>query len=372
MLSVNLKGTTINQAIEQIKDSSGYYFAYAFDVPGKLNPAGLQNYEQVSLDQVLMELTKSTNVEFIYVKDQIVLRELPAIKKNEYLLGQVYEAESGRILPYATIELKGKKIGTVSNYKAYFKLNIREAGEYDTLLISSVGYQKKEMAFNQVDLNDSLKVFLSIKVIKMPSILISANKYLKSSVGGNAKKSQGEMYVDTHGQQTALFIENQQNLVGKIEKLRFFLSPKGNIHAPFRVHVYDMDSVTDAPGQDLINSFLVVQPDIIRGWYEIDVFEYDIDIPKNGFYVAFEGVFPNDSDYIIRNMDADSATLQGIKNKKDVIIRILSYGQRIGFRKSKKNETWHYSLSGKWFQLKKQSFNVMMGASLLIDSDQIE
>ena len=362
-----MKGISVAEAMTRITDSTGLYFAYGNDIPARLSNSSLRNFERVSLETILSDLTRATNVRYFFVQDQIVLREQQFISRATYLKGQIFDEESGRKIPYSTIEIKGKNKGVVSNYEAAFRLNIQQAGPEDTLLVSSAGYQKKEIAFKDVAVEDSLTVFLAIKVYTVPPVIVSGSKFESRSAGVKARKSQGEMYLDTHGQQTAFFIENIDTLTGKIEKLRFFLSEKGNTHAPFRVHVYLKDSVTGAPGKDLIDNFLVVKPEIIRGWYEVDVFEYDIDIPKTGFYVAFEGVFPDDPEFIIRNKEQ---SIEGIKKKKDVIIRMLSYGQRIGFRKSKQNLTWHYSLSGNWFQLKKQSFNVMMGAKLLIDKNQ--
>lgn len=351
----------------RITDATGLHFAYGNDISARLSNAGLGNYEQAPLRNILSDLTRGTNIRYFFVQDQIILRERQVMIQAAYLTGQIFDEESGRKIPYSTIEIKGKNKGVVSNYEAAFRLNIQQAGPGDTLLVSSVGYQKKEIAFKDVALEDSLRVFLAIKVYTVPPLIVSGNTFESRSVGVKARKSQGEMYLDTHGQQTAFFIENVDTLEGKIEKLRYFLSEKGNTHAPFRVHVYLKDSVTGAPGKDLIDNFLVVKPDIISGWYEVDVFEHDIDIPKDGFYVAFEGVFPDDPEYILRNR---AGSIEGIKKKKDVIIRMLSYGQRVGFRKSRQNLTWHYSLSGNWFQLKKQSFNVMMGAKLLIDTNQ--
>ena len=368
-LSLNLKGVSIDEAMKIISDSTGLYFAYGNEIPDRLNSTGLRNYKATLLTTILSELTLATNVEFLFIQDQIVLREKHQFKQTEYIVGQIFDEDSGRKIPYSTIEIKGKNKGVVANYEAAFKLNIEQAGPEDTLLISSIGFQKKEIAFKDVDVDDSLKVFLAMKIYSIPPVIIMGNGFEKISVGEKSKKSQGEMYLDTHGQQTALFIENKDKLTGKIEKIRFFLSEKGNTHAPFRIHIYLKDSATGEPGKDLINNFLVVKPEIIRGWYEVDVFEYDINIPWDGFFVAIEGVFPDDPEYIIRNKEQ---SIEGIRKTKDVIIRMLSYGQRIGFRKSKENLTWHYSLSGKWFQLKKQSFNVMMGAKLLIDKNQKE
>ncbi|MGB3467339.1 MAG: carboxypeptidase-like regulatory domain-containing protein [Cyclobacteriaceae bacterium] len=370
--SVDLRGKSADEALNLLSDSSGYYFAYLYDIPKQLNEAGFRSYTNVSLNKVLDLLIANTSIEYFYLKDQVILRELTIINPPKYLVGKILQAGTQKAVPYATIELKGKNLGVVSDFKARYTLNVETAGEGDTLLISSVGYVKQEIPFAAISLTDSLRVMLEEKSYAIAPVEISRSHYIAKVLGEVVKKLQGEMYMDTHGQQAALFFSNEDSLAGKIENLRFYLSPKGNTHAPFRVRLYDVNLATGQPGRDLIPNFLVVQPEIIRGWYEVDVFEYEIDIPAAGFFVAIEGVFPTDPELIMRELDTNLLKSNGVKKKKDLILRVLSYGQRIGFRRSKENRTWHYSLSGEWFQLPRQSYNVMMGARLLIDKDQTE
>ncbi len=146
-ISIDLSGLEMNEAIKLITDSTGYYFAYAQDLADRLNRDVLKSYENVSLRYLLLQLTLSTNVEFLLLQDQIVLRERQIIRHSEYLVGRVADAETGRKIPYATIELKGKNKGVVSNYEAKFKFNVEMASNADTLLVSSVGYQQKKIAF---------------------------------------------------------------------------------------------------------------------------------------------------------------------------------------------------------------------------------
>lgn len=55
--------------------------------------------------------------------------------------GQVTDAENGNPLPYATIILKSKSIGTITDVEGNFCLHISEAKKSDTILVSFVGYK---------------------------------------------------------------------------------------------------------------------------------------------------------------------------------------------------------------------------------------
>ncbi|MEL7147147.1 MAG: carboxypeptidase-like regulatory domain-containing protein, partial [Bacteroidota bacterium] len=332
VFDLDLSNQSPVNALKSIEDLSGFHFAYEVSLPSLLNPEAFISYHGVTVVSLMEALTSETSVRFLLVDDQIILRRtVPPIVKT-YLIGQIIDDDTLLGIPYATIEIKSRNVGVVADYCGRFKLNLRDMQVADTLLVSSMGYERRLFSFDEINFNDSLKIYLKEKAFLKREITIKKDKYLSQSTGTRAGKPKGETYVDTHGQQTALFVPNQEGLEGKIEKVRYYLSPKGNTHAPFRVHIYAPDSAGKGPGLDMIPVFLVVKPDIIRGWYEVDVFEYEIDIPENGFYVALEGVFPNDPRELLQTIDQTALKGPGLKKRKDQMIRLLSYGQRIGFR----------------------------------------
>jgi hypothetical protein len=105
----------------------------------------------------------------------------------------------------------------------------------------------------------------------------------------------------------------------------------------------------------------VVKPDLSEGWYRIDLVLEDIEFPKQGAFVAIEGVFPDDYDYYHGSADFVDikATKQPLQNEN-----LLAYGQRLGYNRKGRKDTWHYSMSKIWFQLEKQAFGVMISATV--------
>jgi len=365
--AIDLAGLDIKNALNKISDSSGYYFAFVEGISIELNDDALINYDEITLNQLLIKLTHETEVKYLFRQNQIILKKRKKKVSKKYLTGQVFDSDTQEPLPYCAIELKKKYKGTIADYNGKFKILLNEIEQIDTLLISSLGYAFKEIPFAEITNLDSLIIQLPVKQIVFRPVTIVNSKYKELSVGETGKKSQGEMYVDTNGQQTALYIDNQNQQQGKIEKLTYYLSHKGNINAPFRVHIYAVDDNNGGPGKDLLEQFVIAKPRIDKGWYELDILAFDINIPENGFYVAMEGVFPDNPESIVDLKVIDKKKKRGLRKKKANFIKILSYGQRLGFKKAKKNLTWHYSLSGNWFQLERQSFNVMIGAELLVE-----
>ena len=77
--------------------------------------------------------------------------------------------------------------------------------------------------------------------------------------------------------------------------------------------------------------------------------------------MAIEGVFPDDYDYYFGN--ADFIDLKNnIKSGENE--NPLSYGQRLGYNRKCRKDTWHYSMAKVWFQIEKQAFGVMISASI--------
>jgi len=95
-----------------------------------------------------------------------------------------------------------------------------------------------------------------------------------------------------------------------------------------------------------------VKPNIKSGWFRVDLSDYDITVPKEGFFVAIEGVYPN----------LDS---QEMKTQKSSFPNTISYGQRLGYNKKRGKNTWHYSLTHTWFQVTDKNYNVMISAEIL-------
>lgn len=367
VFQVDLTDKSPEAALNEVSAASGYYFAYEVNMPALLNRSAFRYHDKISITDLMEAMTADTPLRYFILKDQVILQPAPQKKSTAYLIGKIVDDSTKVVIPYATVEIKSRNIGVVADFRGRFKLSLKELLPADTLLVSSMGYQKRFFLPAELVTGDSMIVQLQERTFMQREVKVEDSRYVSQSLGVRSAKSQGETYVDTHGQQTALFFNNDAGWTGKIEKIRYFLSPKGNTHAPFRVHIYAPATAGNGPGDDLITSFLVVKPDIIRGWYEVDVFEFEIDIPEGGFYVALEGVFPNNPGELMQSIDQQALKGPGLKKRKDQMIRLLSYGQRIGFRKSRENLTWHYSLSGTWFQLERQSFNVMMGAQLLVE-----
>ncbi|HZY80009.1 MAG TPA: carboxypeptidase-like regulatory domain-containing protein [Cyclobacteriaceae bacterium] len=65
-----------------------------------------------------------------------------------HVSGTVVDSATGDPLPYATVSLVGKAIGTITNTDGSFDLHISQTNPSDTLMISMIGYARQKMSVN--------------------------------------------------------------------------------------------------------------------------------------------------------------------------------------------------------------------------------
>ncbi len=357
---IEFDNASLPEVISQLHDTYNINFSYSSNMLEAQNVIVSGKFKGKTPPEILSVILRNTSIEFFY-KDDIIILRLKQLETPSIITGVIRDANSGLGVPYATVEVKGKLVGAICDYRGVYLLEVPIEFKNDTIQVSSMGYEK--FVFTSSSQNPDT-IDLKPKQYLLPTLEVESKGYKSQVLGLDAKKAKGELYMDTHGQQTALFIETDSQ-VGKIEKIRYYLSEKGNTNAPFRVRIYDVDTTTNGPGKDILKQFLVVQPDVTRGWYEINVWEYDLDIPEGGFFVAMEGVYPNDYEAFIQ-MNPPKRSNKIMKRRQAAMQQILSYGQKLGYKKSKKYRTWHYSLSRTWFQLD-QPFDVLISVDVLVE-----
>jgi len=351
-ISLNLENKTIEEILLNIQNESNINFSYSKSIINLTSITSL-NCNSEHLDKILEKLFENQDIIFIEVSGIIILRKKPQNADNIKITGKIYDAYKNTPLEFAGFQLLNTSIGTISNNNGEFSLTIKKNQLLDTLLISALGYERQKIQISEIQNNPDTIILMKSISILLEEVEVNANDFQFKTLGNKKKFAAGAIYIDTHGQQTALFIENENSSVGKILSVSFYLSPKGNPMAPFRVRIYKSDSLSNEPGVDILPDVLIAKPKFMGGWFKVNLSHYNISIPENGFFVAIEGIYPidkeNDDDYY-----EDNATQP----------QTISYGQQLGYSRKKGNDTWHYSLTHKWFQLEDNNYNVMISADI--------
>jgi hypothetical protein len=353
---VHFSEQSIKQIIQKISHQENIRFSYGnFQ---DLNKKKSIYFKDAKLKYILFRLFENTNIRYMSFSDQIILIEAEKYPGKKFIKGYIVDSETGHAIPYATVLFVNSGEGVISDYKGRFEIELN-TNMIDTLKFSSLSYHSKKIITKKIIEKNAIKISLEKKITPLPGPDIKASDYKEDIIGNGGFTNAGALYLDTHGQEVALYIQNKKKIKGRIHQLDFKLSKKGNTDAPFRIRIYAQDSL-GRPGEDILKDILVVKPNSKSAWFSVDISDYKIIVPQNGFFVSIGGVFPNDFEFYFKDDDFDNLT----PDENPTELEDLSYGQRICYNRKSKNNTWHYSLSRHWFQLDKKRFNVMIKAKI--------
>ncbi|WP_163273329.1 carboxypeptidase-like regulatory domain-containing protein [Dysgonomonas sp. 511] len=371
-ISVSLNAMPMEKAIEKIAATAGIHVSYSSDLFSHCSPVTLAAQDQMLLAVLNKLFAPYKKIAYTVHAGQLILFPKKTIIVKEYTIkGTICHETSGSPISYATLQIKGKPKGVVADHNGFFEFTLSELELADSLTASCLGYERRTFGTDTLLAKPEVRIALKEKPLNIESVIVTATKLPKKSktLGNRNIFTTGSIYLDTHGQQIALYIENKKHLNGYIRKVSYHLSNKGNVEAPFRVRIFDVDTLTNAPGKDILPEILVIQPpQDTNGWFDVNLSEYQIFVPPNGFFVAIQGVFPNDYSFYANDSElVDTGKLRRRSND-DFAPKSIHYGQRINYSGKGGGNTWHYSLSHQWFQMERDNYSVKISAEIGIFS----
>lgn len=361
LITVNFVNYSLTNCLHNISNQSGLKFGYRTSLIDTIHNVSFQ-FETNKVRKLLDSLLHPLGIDYLYKNKQILLK-----KRSDKirLQGSIISLNDSLAIPYASLSLKGKNSGTISDFKGIYQWELSEKYMNDTIVISSMGYNRKYMIVKEIVTYKPKYLFLEESLIKIDPVVIKKKEFKINNLGNHSNRSVGSLYLDTHGQQVGLHIENKYGTKGLLLSVSFFLAEEGNLFAPFRVRIYTVDSLKGTPGSDVLDEILVAKPNGEKGWFQVDLTNYNISFPEQGFFIALEGIFPNNYEYYSGSDEFIDIKNKNINTPIDNNIPLsTSYGQQIGYNRKLSDKTWHYSLSHTWFQLPKKQYGVLIKASV--------
>jgi hypothetical protein len=361
-ISISLENSTIQNAFETLEKEYNINFSYQSNLKELQKKTNVKAILQ-PLSKVLDEVLSNSGLSYKYFAGQVVIFPAKALVSGKILIeGKLHKSGTEEPVPFAGLELKNVRKGTISDLKGYFRMELDGKHINDTILVRSLNFNPIEIPVRNLTFQGTHIFYMAEKRYNLPPVDVIAPKTKFETWGNQKKMPSGSFYLDTHGQQTALFIPNEERKEAILVTVNFYLSKKGNTDAPFRVHVYLADSLSGKPVTDQLQDIVIIKPNLKKGWYSVNLSRYRIKIPNNGIFIAIEGIFPGDYDFWYNN-NSESSINNMDSETDDFEEETISYGQQIGYNGGI-NNTWHYSVDGNWFQLKKKRFNAMIYAEI--------
>jgi hypothetical protein len=162
-VSLSLKNQTLEQAIEELKKSTGFNFSYSSNfLP--FQKLSIEIKEK-SLEETLNKLFEGTNLSYQVMGNQIVISRK---KGKATISGYIKDAESGEALIGAAVYDPYSFQGVVTNNYGFYSLTIPDT--LDAIAVSFVGYEKvlKKVSDNN-HLNFSLRSSNTLNAIEIVS-----------------------------------------------------------------------------------------------------------------------------------------------------------------------------------------------------------
>ena len=202
--------------------------------------------------------------------------------------GTIIKKSTKQIVPFASVGLMKENIGTNADENGNFQLVSNNVKKNDTLIISCIGFQILKIPAD----NKSIEA-LTIELIEIETILneviVTGKKYDNLSTL-NGFSNCGNNFFGTSGFVTQLaqhFTAPSNNAILKEIKIcRFSIPLIATDKTIFRIRVYEMDTITKAPSNDLSDQIIEVKS---RSKYiQLNLEKYNIHIPNKDFFVAIE------------------------------------------------------------------------------------
>ncbi len=217
-----------------------------------------------------------------------ILFSLSSRAQYRIFTGRVIDGQRKGI-PFAVVEVKDKHQGVYCDENGFFSFS-GDATFLNTLVVSCMGYERKEINTDILPLSDSLIIELKTKVANLKEVSITSKKGIpkQATLGKNRRQLSytGDCYR-YYGSETAIrLMADTTQSGGTLNAIYVFITDEGDFNTRFRVHVYRWDTL---PKNEITDSNLIVQATEGNTWVKIDVSKKKIPVGK-GLFVSVEWI----------------------------------------------------------------------------------
>jgi len=211
------------------------------------------------------------------MKNLILLTAIFAIQSlfSQSYQGIIYDDKNNLPVVFANI-YTSQNSGVISNSEGYFKINLVNLNDTDSLTISSLGYKNRRIAVNQLVTVDT--VFLSIQEEMLDEVVVSANKYsaeeiieiFKDSIKTRHTISPAKFQIFARSKTTYKPVENgveldRSSFMNRSKRKQFndkveayFNKIRGNVSASYRDMLYNIYYLKDSTAiEQLKETYLI-------------------------------------------------------------------------------------------------------------------
>ena len=255
------------------------------------------------------------------------------------LRGTIFDKANSTKIPYATVGLMKENIGVNADENGDFILKLKSSKLNDTLIVSSVGFVTQKISIANI-LDTNINILLAEQITILDEFFVNPNYQWTTSTLNNFSDC-GNQFVVSSGylhQVAQHFLAPKENTrLTKVKICRAHGKPQKTI---FRIRVYDIDTLTGGPGEDLCDKIVEVKSK--NNVVNVNMEEYKVKIPHKDFFVAVEWLKISDNEQEIRH------------ENKNIPIDYTMYSPSIGWEdlSESKLEAWQLHYNSIWRPLR--------------------
>jgi hypothetical protein len=176
-----LAGTVkTGNALDIITKQTGYNFTYDSRLINQEKKT-VMTFRDTKLRVVLDSILKNDSLVFSVIDKYIIISRPDRARasaadstsggKVEYITGKIVDDETSEPMPFATLAIKNKSKGTVTNNNGDFGLKITSDLFNDTLSVSYMGYEGRDIPVRKA-FGNNLTISMKKEFISIPEIII--------------------------------------------------------------------------------------------------------------------------------------------------------------------------------------------------------
>ena len=227
-VTLDMKNVALTTVLEELGKQSKCDFFYNYAL---MQSKGMVNVkaENLELGKVLEELLPKLGLTFTFDQNVIVIREKVSDEKSKFVRvkGYVYDIHK-QGMPGVTVKVAGLPIGTSTNSKGWFVLDLPL--QKGSLEFSFVGYKKQIIDFSQKTAQDTLYVTLEEDSQKMEEVVVTGYQTVnrRDMVGAHKTLKASDILMPAYssidqmlqGQVAGLMVVNTSSRVGTSPKIK--------------------------------------------------------------------------------------------------------------------------------------------------------
>jgi hypothetical protein len=267
-------------------------------------------------------------------KRYLVLLFLTCFSITAQIKGFVVD-DKNQPIPYVNIWVENENIGTTSEENGSFTIYVEDQNK--VLILSALGFEIKKVKVSEAE-----KVVLKRIIFQLDEVVISKKSGAVEVEIGDSKNIN---LSHLSGAKPLIFAKrfNYSNDFSKTPFIKnTIIFTKNEIkNATFKLRIFGVDK-EGGPGLDLLNEDIIVKVKKGKRENKIDLTTYNLLIPKNGIFIAFESMIIDSNKFELKYTESNSK-----KIKEQAV-----YAPNIVCNAVERENTFEYS-GGKWIQRKK-------------------